>query len=368
MTSLITGAAGFIGSHLAQALLRRQEDVVGVDTFNSYYDVRLKEARAARLRQHHRYQEVRMDVADGARLTDLFAARRPRLVLHMAAQAGVRYSLENPQAYVSSNLVGFFALLEACRAYPPEHLVFASTSSVYGANTLQPFSPRHGATHPLTLYAATKQANEAMAHAYAHLFGIPCTGLRFFTVYGPWGRPDMALFLFTRAMLAGQPIQVFNQGNMARDFTYIDDVVRAVLDVAARPPAPAPAAAPGAGTGAGAGAGAGVLDPATSPVAPFALYNIGYGKPVPLLRFIEVLEEALGLTAIKDMRPMQPGDVVETFADIADLTAATGFSPQVPVEVGVPRFVTWYLDHIGRPSTVPPRQEPATALCQGDAG
>lgn len=358
MTSLITGAAGFIGSHLAQALLRRQDDVVGVDNFNPYYDVRLKEARAARLRQHHRYQEVRMDVADGARLTALFAAHRPRLVLHMAAQAGVRYSLENPGAYVSSNLVGFFALLEACRAYPPEHLVFASTSSVYGANSLQPFSPRHGANHPLTLYAATKQANEAMAHAYAHLFGIPCTGLRFFTVYGPWGRPDMALFLFTRAMLAGRPIQVFNQGNMARDFTYIDDVVSAVLDVAARPPAPAPATAPGAG----------MLDPATSPAAPFALYNIGYGKPVPLLRFIEVLEEALGLTAIKDMRPMQPGDVVETFADITDLTAATGFTPQVPVEVGVPRFVAWYLDHHGSPLAESRRQAPAAALCQGDAG
>jgi len=340
MTVLVTGAAGFIGHHVALALLEQGEHVVGLDNLNAYYDVSLKQARLARLTRHAGFTEARLDLIESEAVRDLMARHRPRRVIHLAAQAGVRYSLENPAAYMDSNMTGFFSILEACRACPPEHLVFASTSSVYGANTVQPFSPRHGADHPLTLYAASKRANELMAHTYASLFDLPCTGLRFFTVYGPWGRPDMALFKFTRAMLSGQPIDVYNNGRMARDFTYIDDIVSGILAVAEHPPAAAPAPS---------GAGPGALDPATSPVAPFAVLNIGRGAPVPLLRFIEVLEQTLDMTADKRMLPMQPGEVTETWADVADLTALTGYTRGTPIEVGVPRFVDWYLGHYGDP-------------------
>ncbi len=340
MTVLVTGSAGFIGNHVALALLEAGEPVVGLDNVNAYYDVLLKEARLDRLRAHAGFTEARMDLTETQAVRALVARHRPRRVIHMAAQAGVRYSLENPGAYMDSNMTGFYSILEACRACPPEHLVFASTSSVYGANTRQPFSPHHGADHPLTLYAASKRANELMAHTYAALFGLPCTGLRFFTVYGPWGRPDMALFRFTRAMLAGHPIDVYNNGRMARDFTYIDDIVAGILAVAdhapsARPPVPGMAPA--------------TPDPAASPVAPFAVHNIGKGEPVPLLRFIEVLEDALGMTADKRLLPLQPGDVPETWADVSGLTALTGYVPATPVEVGVPRFVAWYLDQYGDP-------------------
>ncbi|MBB4285963.1 NAD-dependent epimerase/dehydratase family protein [Roseospira goensis] len=343
MTTLVTGAAGFIGFHVARALLARGETVIGLDNFTPYYDVRLKEARAADLRARAGYSEVRLDLTDAGGVLDLFATHRPGLVVHLAAQAGVRYSLENPRAYLDSNLIGFFNVLEGCRAHPPGHLVYASTSSVYGANTAQPFSPHHGADHPMTLYAATKRANEMMAHAQAHLYGLPCTGLRFFTVYGPWGRPDMALFRFTRAMLAGEPIQVFNAGRMARDFTYIDDIVAGVLAIADRPPAPVAAPVPAVADRAA------PLDPATSPVAPFAVHNIGSGRPVALLDCIALLERALGVEAIKDLRPMQPGDVPETWADVTDLTATTGCAPQTPLETGIARFVAWYLDYHGDP-------------------
>lgn len=339
MSILVTGSAGFIGHHVALALVRRGDTVVGLDNYSPYYDPRLKEARTERLRPFARFSEARLDLADAAGVMALFARHRPRLVIHLAAQAGVRHSLENPRAYLDSNVTGFFNVLEGCRAFPPEHLVFASTSSVYGANGIQPYSPHAPADHPLSFYAATKRANEVMAHSHAHLHGLPCTGLRFFTVYGPWGRPDMALFLFTRAMLAGEPIAVFNDGQMARDFTYIDDIVAGVLAAAEAPPAPHPAPAPDAP--------ATDPDPAGSPIAPFALHNIGNGRPVPLLRLIELLEETLGVEAIKDMRPMQPGDVPATWADVSDLTAATGYAPQTPVEVGVRRFVDWYRAYYG---------------------
>ncbi|KAA5607662.1 NAD-dependent epimerase [Roseospira marina] len=342
MTVLVTGAAGFIGYHVAGALLAQGEAVVGLDNFNAYYDVGLKEARAARLREHAGFTEVRMDLTETDRVLAVMAEHRPRLVVHLAAQAGVRYSLENPRAYVDSNLLGFFTILEAARLHRPEHVVFASTSSVYGANTVQPFSPHHGADHPMTLYAATKRANEAMAHSYAHLYGVPMTGLRFFTVYGPWGRPDMALFKFTRAMLAGEPITVFNNGQMARDFTYIDDIVTGILGVAAHPPAPRPETA-------GSTEVPQPLDPACSPVAPFAVHNIGNGQPVPLMDYIAELEAALGVEAIKEMLPMQPGDVPGTWADVSDLSDAIGYAPSTPVAVGVRRFVEWYLSFYGDP-------------------
>jgi len=343
MSILVTGSAGFIGHHVAMALLRKGETVLGLDNYSDYYDPSLKVARTERLRPFPRFSETRLDLADAAGVMALFDRHRPRLVIHLAAQAGVRHSLENPRAYLDSNLIGFFNVLEGCRTHPPEHLVFASTSSVYGANGIQPYSPHAPADHPLSFYAATKRANEVMAHSHAHLHGLPCTGLRFFTVYGPWGRPDMALFLFTRAMLAGEPIRVFNDGQMARDFTYIDDIVAGLLAVAEAPPAPqaAPQPAPASDTPAT------DPDPAGSPIAPFALHNIGNGRPVPLLRLIELLEETLGVTAIQDMRPMQPGDVPATWADVSDLTAVTGYAPRTPVEVGVRRFVDWYRGYYG---------------------
>ena len=331
MRILVTGAAGFIGFHLSRRLLARGDAVVGLDNLNDYYDVTLKEARLAQLTGRPGFRFVKGDLTDRPGIAALFADARPQRVVHLAAQAGVRYSLQNPQAYVDSNLSGFLTILEGCRHTSVEHLVFASSSSVYGANTVTPFSVHHNVDHPVSLYAATKKANELMAHSYSHLYGLPATGLRFFTVYGPWGRPDMALFLFTRAILAGQPIDVFNDGQMQRDFTYVDDIVEGVVRVVDRAPQPNPAW------------DAGAADPGTS-AAPYRLYNIGNTQPVALLRFIAVLEACLGQPAEKRLRPIQPGDVPATCADVADLMRDTGFRPQTPIEEGIPRFVAWYRD------------------------
>jgi UDP-glucuronate 4-epimerase len=331
---LVTGVAGFIGFHVARRLLDRGDDVVGLDNLNDYYDVGLKEARLARLAPADRFTFVKLDLADRQGMERLFAERPPGLVLHMGAQAGVRYSLSHPHAYVDSNVVGFLHVLEGCRRAGVRHLVFASSSSVYGGNTKLPFSVHDNVDHPVSLYAATKKANELMAHTYAHLYGVPCTGLRFFTVYGPWGRPDMALFRFTRAILAGEPIEVYNEGRMSRDFTYIDDIVEGVVRVLDRPAAPDPAWSGNR------------PDPGTS-AAPYRVYNIGNHRPVDLLRFIEVLERALGRTAAKRLLPLQPGDVPATWADVEDLDKAVGFKPATPIEEGVPRFVRWYREYYG---------------------
>ena len=331
-TVVVTGAAGFIGSHVARRLLAREQEVIGLDNLNAYYDVRLKEARLARLRQSKNFSFVAASIEDSEALRRIFAEAGPVRVVHLAAQAGVRHSIDHPEAYVSSNLVGFANILEVCRHNRVEHLVFASTSSVYGASRMIPFS-EHGVTdHPVSFYAATKKANEAMAHSYAHLYRLPCTGLRFFTVYGPWGRPDMALFKFTDAILAGRPIQVFNNGNMVRDFTYVDDIVEGILKVLDQPARPNPnwnGKAP---------------DPATSS-APYRIYNIGNSRPVNLMRYIEVLEQCLGRKAIMDFQPMQPGDVPETYADTTELEKAVGYKPDTPIEAGVKRFVDWYLEY-----------------------
>ena len=330
MKILVTGTAGFIGSHLAQRLLERGDEVVGIDNLNDYYDVTLKQARLARFSDHPRYTHITADLADRAAIDAAFATHKPQRVVNLAAQAGVRYAAQNPHVYVSSNVTGFLHVLEGCRHHSVEHLVFASTSSVYGADTAMPFSEHQGTDHPLTLYAASKKANEAMAHSYAHLYGIPCTGLRFFTVYGPWGRPDMALFLFTRAILAGEPIKVFNHGKHKRSFTYVDDIVEGVIRALDRPPGTDPAwngDAP---------------DPASSGVAPYRIYNIGNEQPVELLRYIEVLEQCLGRKAQMELLPLQAGDVPDTEADVSDLIAATGYRPQVSVEQGVANFVNWY--------------------------
>ena len=335
MKILATGAAGFIGFHTAQRLLARGEEVVGLDNLNDYYDVRLKEARLAKLAAQRGFRFVQLDLADRAGMEELFAREKFRRVIHLAAQAGVRYSLQNPHAYVQSNLVGFMNILEGCRHNAVEHLVYASSSSVYGLNTAMPFSVHHNVDHPVSLYAASKKANELMAHTYAHLYRLPTTGLRFFTVYGPWGRPDMALFLFTKAILAAEPIQVFNQGKMRRDFTYIDDIVEGVLRVTDRVPAPNPewrGDRP---------------DPGTSP-APYRIYNIGNNQPVELERFITAIETALGRTAVREYRPMQPGDVPATYADVDDLMRDTGFRPATPIEEGVRRFVAWYREFYGK--------------------
>ncbi len=332
MRLLVTGAAGFIGYHTCEALLRRGDEVIGTDNLNAYYDVSLKEARLARLTGRKGFSFVKADLEDGAAMARLFAEAQPERVVHLGAQAGVRYSLENPHAYVNSNVVGFLNVLEGCRGQGVGHLVFASSSSVYGANLKMPFSVADAVDHPVSLYAATKKANELMAHTYAHLYRLPATGLRFFTVYGPWGRPDMALFKFTRAMLEGRPIEVFNNGNHARDLTYIDDVVEGVVRVLDRPAAPDPAwsgAAP---------------NPATSN-APYRLYNIGNHSPVQLMDLIGCLERALGLTAEKVMLPMQAGDVVATYADVESLERDVGFSPSTPIEEGVARFVAWYREY-----------------------
>jgi len=326
---LVTGAAGFIGFHLSQQLLGRGDEVIGLDNLNNYYDVSLKKDRLAQLQGKSGFSFYNLDLADREGMTQLFAEAGFDLVAHMAAQAGVRYSLKNPYAYVDSNLVGFINVLEGCRHSKVKHLVFASSSSVYGANTKIPFSVHDNVDHPLSLYAATKKANELMAHTYSHLYRLPTTGLRFFTVYGPWGRPDMALFLFTKAILAGQPIDVFNAGKMQRDFTYIDDIVEGVIRVLDKIPEPnitwsgdAP-------------------DPASSN-APYKIYNIGNNQPIELMRFIEVLEDCLGTKAEKNILPLQAGDVPVTYADVDDLVKEVGFKPSTPIEVGIERFIAWY--------------------------
>jgi UDP-glucuronate 4-epimerase len=326
---LVTGAAGFIGMHVAERLIAGGREVVGIDNLNDYYDVRLKEARLARLRANAGFRFQKLDVADEEGMRALFARERFDRVIHLAAQAGVRYSLQNPQAYVRSNLAGFVNVLEGCRHAKVGHFVYASSSSVYGGNTRLPFSEHDNVDHPVSLYAATKKSNELMAHTYSHLFGLPCTGLRFFTVYGPWGRPDMALFLFTRAILAGDPIDVFNHGRMQRDFTYIDDIAEGVVRVAEQPAQPSPAfdtANP---------------DPATS-WAPYRLFNIGNHHPVSLMAYIEAIEACLGRKAQKNFLPLQAGDVPATNADVSELQKATGFAPRTTVEEGVRRFVDWY--------------------------
>jgi UDP-glucuronate 4-epimerase len=334
MKVLLTGAAGFIGMHVAQVLLARGDEVIGLDNLNDYYPVQLKRDRLARLTPHPRFRFVHADVADRAALAALFEAEGFDRVVHLAAQAGVRYSLVNPQAYVESNVTGFMNVLEGCRHARVQHLVYASSSSVYGGNQRLPFSEHHGVDHPVSMYAATKKANELMAHTYSHLFGLPTTGLRFFTVYGPWGRPDMALFLFTKAILDGRPIDVFNHGRMQRDFTYVDDIVEGVVRVLDRAP-PADAAWD-----------ARAADPATS-AAPYRVFNIGNHAPVPLLDFIGCIEEALGRRAEKRLLPLQDGDVPDTFADVEALTAWTGFAPATDIRTGVARFVAWYRGYYG---------------------
>jgi UDP-glucuronate 4-epimerase len=332
---LVTGSAGFIGFHLARRLLDRGDTVVGIDNLNAYYDPTLKEARLAQLEANPRYRHARLDLADREGVAALFAEVKPSQVVNLAAQAGVRYSLENPAAYVDANVVGFLNVLEGCRATQPQHLVYASTSSVYGANGKLPFSVHDAATHPITLYAATKIANEAMAHAYSHLFRIPCTGFRFFTVYGPWGRPDMSPFRFIEAILEGRPLPVYGEGRMQRDFTYVDDIVDglvAAIDSPAQVDPAWDAQAP---------------DPSTSGVAPWRVLNIGASRPVDLMRYIQVFEEKLGRKAKLDLMPMQPGDVTNTEADVSDTTRALGYAPKTSIEEGVGRFVDWYLDYYG---------------------
>ncbi len=332
MNVLVTGAAGFIGSHLSEKLLARGDTVVGFDNVNTYYEVSLKEARLARLMKRQGFSFVRADLADRAAIDALFSKNRFDRVVHLAAQAGVRYSLENPQAYVDANLVGFVNILEACRHAKVPHLAYASSSSVYGANTHMPFSIHDNVDHPVSLYAATKKANELMAHTYAHLFRLPTTGLRFFTVYGPWGRPDMALFGFTKKILAGEPIEVFNHGKMRRDFTYVDDIVEGVVRVTDRIPQPDPSWS------------GDHPDPGTSS-APYRVYNIGNHQPVELLEFIDIIERKLGKRAEKKLLPMQPGDVPATYADVADLQRDVGFAPATSLEVGIGRFIDWYREY-----------------------
>jgi len=325
MTILLTGAAGFIGYHVTEALLARGDSVIGVDNLNDYYDPALKKARLARLEGKPGFRFLKLDIADWPALQEALGQQPIRRVVHLAAQAGVRYSLIDPFAYVRANLLGHTSILELCRRLPNfEHLVYASSSSVYGGNTKLPFAVEDRVDKPVSLYAATKKADELISHAYSHLFAIPQTGLRFFTVYGPWGRPDMALYLFTQAILEGKPIQVFNHGDMRRDFTYIDDIVRGVVSALDHPPPP------------------------NEDGRPYRVYNIGNNKPEPLLRMIDLLEQAIGKKAIRDLQPMQPGDVRETYADIEDIRRDLGFEPSTPIDVGVPRFVEWYRNYHGR--------------------
>ncbi len=332
MKILVTGAAGFIGMTTTLRLLARGDQVVGLDNLNDYYDVRLKRDRLARLTSHASFDFVQADVGDRAAMQQLFATERFERVVHLAAQAGVRYSLKNPQAYIDSNVVGFMNLLEGCRHGSVQHLVYASSSSVYGGNTRMPFTESDSVDHPVSMYAATKKANELMAHTYSHLFGLPTTGLRFFTVYGPWGRPDMALFLFTKAILEGRPIDVYNHGRMQRDFTYVDDIVEGVIRVTDRIATPDPAYVSDA------------PDPATSS-APYRVFNIGNHQPVPLMEFIACIERALGRKATMNMMPMQDGDVPATYADVAALDRWVGFAPATPIEAGIAHFVDWYRDY-----------------------
>jgi UDP-glucuronate 4-epimerase len=332
MKILLTGAAGFIGSAVTRVLLDRGDEVIGIDNLNDYYDVNLKTARLSRLTDDRAFTFIKADVADRQDIEDIFRKHRPQRVIHLAAQAGVRYSIENPHAYISSNLVGFINILEGCRHNNVEHLVYASSSSVYGANTLMPFSIHHNVDHPLSLYAATKKANELMAHTYSYLYNMPTTGLRFFTVYGPWGRPDMSLFLFTKKILAGEPIDVFNNGNHRRDFTYINDIVSGVVRVNDRV------------ASSNTDWNSDTPDPGTSK-APYRLYNIGNNQPVELMRFIEVLEDSLGKKAVKNFLPLQPGDVPATYADVEDLARDVDFSPATPIETGIANFVRWYRDY-----------------------
>lgn len=332
MRILVTGTAGFIGFHVARRLLEQGHEIFGVDNINDYYDPKLKHGRLEQILGQPRFHFAKQDLADRPRTAELFRNVRPEKVIHLAAQAGVRYSLTNPHAYVDSNLVTFTNILEGCRHHEVEHLTYASSSSVYGGNTQMPFSVHQNVDHPLSLYAATKKANELMAHTYSHLYGLPTTGLRFFSVYGPWGRPDMALFIFTKAILSGQPIEIFNEGKMQRDFTYIDDIVEGVIRVSNRIAPPNPdwnGATP---------------DPGTSK-APYRLYNIGNNNPVELLYLIEVLENCLGRKAEKKFLPMQPGDVPATFADVSDLTRDVGFKPSTSIEDGVRRFTDWYVHY-----------------------
>ncbi len=332
MKILVTGTAGFIGSALALRLLERGDEIIGIDNLNDYYDVNLKKARLARLENLPGFSDLRMDLEDLDAISRAFEIHRPERVVHLAAQAGVRYSLENPHAYVSANIVGFVNILEACRHHSVEHLVYASSSSVYGANTKTPFSVLDNVDHPVSLYAASKKADELMAHTYSHLFGLPTTGLRFFTVYGPWGRPDMSLFLFTRKILAGEPIDVFNYGNHRRDFTYIDDIVEGVIRTLDQ-------IAVGNANWSG-----DTPDSATS-LAPYKLYNIGSNNPVELLRFIELIEDRLGRKAERNLLPLQPGDVPDTYADVDALIEDVGYKPTTPIEEGIARFIDWYREY-----------------------
>jgi len=329
MKILVTGAAGFIGSHVSKLLLERGDEVVGIDNLNDYYDVSLKQARLKRIEGQEKFKFIKMDLADRSAMECLFADEKFDGVVNLAAQAGVRYSIENPHAYIESNIVGFLNVLEGCRHNKVKHLVYASSSSVYGANTTMPFSVHDNVDHPLSLYAASKKSNELMAHTYSNLYGVPTTGLRFFTVYGPWGRPDMALFLFAKKMLAGEPIDVFNYGKHRRDFTYIDDIVQGVVSVLDNTAESNPdwsGASPDSGTS----------------FAPWRVFNIGNQAPVELSKYISVLEGCLGVKAEKNLLPLQPGDVPDTYADVEDLVAATGYRPSTSVEVGISRFVEWY--------------------------
>ncbi len=335
MTYLITGAAGFIGFHLSKRLLAQGKSIVGVDSLSDYYDVNLKKTRLSELDGNSEFTFYKLDLADRGGVENLFSENKFDYVVNMAAQAGVRYSLSNPHAYIDSNIVGFLNILEGCRHNDVKHLVFASSSSVYGANTKMPFSVHHNVDHPVSLYAATKKSNELMAHTYSSLYSLPCTGIRFFTVYGPLGRPDMALFLFTRAILGNKPIDVFNHGKMKRDFTYIDDIVEGVVRLIDKVPEPDP---DWCGDD---------PDSATS-YAPYRLYNIGNNNPVELMKFIGVLEDCLGKKAEKNFLPMQPGDVPETYADVDDLTEDAGFKPSTPIEEGIKKFVDWYREYYGK--------------------
>ena len=335
MKVLVTGAAGFIGMHCIERLLARGDQVVGIDNLNDYYDVTLKESRLSRIADHAAFRFHRVSIEDKEAMAGIFAEEKPDRVIHLAAQAGVRYSLENPHAYIDANLQGFMNILEGCRHNDVAHLAYASSSSVYGGNAQMPFSEHHSVDHPVSLYAATKKANELMAHTYSHLYGLPTTGLRFFTVYGPWGRPDMAPFLFTDAIRNGRPIDVFNQGAIVRDFTYIDDIVEGVIRVLDKTATPDPDFDPMN------------PDPGTS-TAPFRVFNIGNGNPTPLMDYIGALEDALGMTAEKNMMPMQPGDVPATSADTSELRDWVGFAPNTDVRDGVQRFVDWYIGYYGR--------------------